>query len=141
MKELTIAPRAGKRYLQLLEKAIGSNLPESLKGLIVKYAGLAVLENTFWDKNNTEWELQTFDHVASMVDLTKEFIEKGWGKKLPFAFDPGGWHYCLSFEEESFGKVVVNRWSDHSPEDQFVVIADSLEDFINGLEERREELV
>lgn len=141
MKELTIAPRAGKRYLQLLEKAIGSNLPESLRGLIVKYAGLAVLENTFWDKNNTEWELQTFDHVASMVDLTKEFIEKGWGKKLPFAFDPGGWHYCLSFEEESFGKVLVNRWSDHAPEDQFVVIADSLEDFINGLEERREELV
>lgn len=141
MKELTIAPRAGKRYLQLLEKAIGSGLPESLRALIVKYAGLAILENTFWDKNNTEWEIQTFDHVASMVDLTKEFIEKGWGKKLPFAFDPGGWHYCLSFEEDSLGKVLVNRWSDHSPEDQFLVIADSLEDFINGLEERREELV
>lgn len=141
MKELTIAPRAGKRYLQLLENAIGSILPESLRGLVVKYAGLAVLENTFRDKNNTEWELQAFDHVASMVDLTKEFIEKGWGKKLPFGFDPGGWHYCLSFEEESFGKVMVNRWTDHVPEDQFIVIADSLEDFINGLEERREELV
>lgn len=68
MKELTIAPRAGKRYLQLLEKAIGSNLPDSFRELIIKYAGLAVLENIFKDKNNTEWELQTFDYVASMVD-------------------------------------------------------------------------
>lgn len=141
MKELTIAPRAGKRYLQLLEKAIGVNLPDSFKELIKRYAGLAVVENTFRDKNNTEWELQTFDHVASMVDLTKEFVEKGWGKNLPFAYDPGGWHYCLSFEEETLGKVLVNRWSDHSPEDQFLVIAETLEDFINGLEERQEDLV
>lgn len=140
MKELTIAPRAGKRYLQLLENAIGSILPDSLREIVVKYAGLAVLENTYKDKNNTIWELQTFDHVASMVDLTKEFRENGWGKKLPFAYDPGGWHFCLSFDEETFGKVMVNRWTDHSPEDQFIVIADSFEDFINGLEERQEEL-
>jgi len=141
MKELTIAPRAGKRYLQLLESAIGSDLPDSFREIIMKYAGLSVLENTYKDSNNTEWELQTFDHVASMVDLTKEFIEKGWGRKLPFAYDPGGWHYCLSFDEETYGKVLVNRWTDHSPEEQFLIIADSLEDFINGLDERREELV
>ncbi|MBK9580664.1 MAG: hypothetical protein IPO48_01610 [Saprospiraceae bacterium] len=81
MKELNIAPRAGKRYIQLLENAIGSSLPGSLRSIITKYAGLSVLENTYLDSNNTEWELQTFDHIASMVDLTKEFIEKGWGKK------------------------------------------------------------
>lgn len=141
MKELTIAPRAGKRYLQLLESAIGSNLPDSFREIIMKYAGLSVLENTYKDKSNTEWELQTFDHVASMVDLTKEFIEKGWGKKLPFAYDPGGWHYCLSFDEESYGKVLVNRWTDHSAEEQFVIIADSFENFINGLEKRKDESV
>lgn len=141
MKELTIAPRTGKRYLQLLESAIGSPIPNSLKDILIKYAGLSVVENTFKDSSNTEWELKTFDYVPSIIDLTKEFIEGGWGKKLPFGFDPGGWHYCLSFEEESFGKVMVNRWTDHVLEDQFIVIADSLEDFINGLEERREELV
>lgn len=141
MKELTIAPRAGKRYLQLLESAIGSPIPNSLKEIIIKYAGLSVIENTFLDSNNTEWELQNFDHVASMVTLTKEFIEKGWGFKLPFAYDPGGWHYCLSFDKETYGKVLVNRWTDHSPEEQFLIIADSFEDFINGLEERKEDLV
>lgn len=141
MKKLTIAPRAGKRYLQLLESAIGSNLPDLLREIIMKYAGLAVLENTYKDSSNTEWKLQTFDHVASMVDLTKEFIKKGWGKKLPFAYDPGGWHYCLSFDEETYGKVLVNRWTDHVPEEQFIIIADSFEAFINGLEERKEDLV
>ena len=141
MKELTIAPRAGKRYLQLLEKAIGSPIPNSLKEILIRYAGLSVKENTYKDSNGKEWELQTFDHIGSMVDLTKEFVEKGWGKKLPFAYDPGGWHFCLSFEEENFGKILVNRWTDHAPEDQFVIIADSLEDFINGLEERQEELI
>ncbi|HQV66575.1 MAG: SMI1/KNR4 family protein [Saprospiraceae bacterium] len=141
MKELNIAPRAGKRYIQLLENAIGSSLPGSLRSIITKYAGLSVLENTYLDSNNTEWELQTFDHIASMVDLTKEFIEKGWGKKIPFAYDPGGWHFCLSFDEDTFGKVVVNRWSDHLPEDQFIVIADSFEEFINGLTARPNHLL
>ena len=141
MKELNIAPRAGKRYIQLLENAIGSSLPGSLRSIITKYAGLSVLENTYLDSNNTEWELQTFDHIASMVDLTKEFIEKGWGKKIPFAYDPGGWHFCLSCDEDTFGKVVVNRWSDHLPEDQFIVIADSFEEFINGLTARPNHLL
>ena len=140
MKELTIAPRAGKRYLQLLESVLGTNLPDSLREILVKYAGLSVLENIYKDDNNTEWELRTFDYVASIVDLTKEFIEAGWGKKVPFAFDPGGWHFCLSFDKETYGKVLVNRWTDHSPEDQFIVIANSFEEFINGLKERPEEL-
>jgi hypothetical protein len=140
MKELTIAPRTGKRYLHLLENAIARDLPDSFKHILVKYAGLAVLENTYKDANNVEWELQTFDHVASMIDLTKEFIEKGWGRKIPFANDPGGWHYCLSFDEVTFGKIMVNRWTDHLPEEQFVVIADSIDEFINGLKERSDEI-
>ena len=138
MKELTIAPRAGNRYLKLLENTIGTPLPESFKEVILKYAGLTVLEDTYEDKNKTLWELQSFDNVASMIDLTKEFIEKGWGRKLPFAYDPGGWHYCLSFDEDTFGKVMVNRWTDHSPEEQFLVIADDFESFINGLERKPE---
>ena len=140
MRKLNIAPRAGKRYLQLLENAIGSKLPFGFTEIIIMYAGLAVLENIYIDKNNTEWELQTFDHIASMVDLTKEFNENGWGKKLPFAYDPGGWHFCLSFDEDTFGKVLVNRWTDHLPEDQFVVIADSFDEFINGLQPRPDHL-
>jgi hypothetical protein len=139
MKELTIAPRAGKRYLKLLENAIGGSLPVSLNEVILKYAGLRVLEDTYEDKSKVLWEIQSFDNVASMVDLTKEFIVKGWGKKLPFAFDPGGWHYCLSFDQDTYGKVIVNRWTDHEDKDQFLVIAESFEEFIEGLKRSPQE--
>jgi len=139
MKELTIAPRAGKRYLKLLENAIGGSLPVSLNEVILKYAGLRVLEDTYEDKSKVLWEIQSFDNVTSMVDLTKEFIVKGWGKKLPFAFDPGGWHYCLSFDEDTYGKVIVNRWTDHEDKDQFLVIAESFEEFIEGLKRSPQE--
>lgn len=88
--------------------------------------------------NEKEWELQTFDHIASIIDLTKEFKEKGWGLKVPFAYDPGGWHFCLSFDKETYGQIIINRWTDHSPEEQFVVIADSFEEFINGLKQADE---
>jgi hypothetical protein len=139
MKELTIAPRAGKRYMKLLENAIGGSLPVSLNEVILKYAGLRVLEDTYEDKSKVLWEIQSFDNVASMVDLTKEFIVKGWGKKLPFAFDPGGWHYCLSFDQDTYGKVIVNRWTDHEDKDQFLVIAESFEEFIEGLKRSPQE--
>jgi len=139
MKKLTIAPRAGKRYLQLLEEAIGSPLPDKLKEVVLNYAGLTVVEDCFIDKNKSTWEIQSFDNVKSMIDLSKEFVEKGWGKKLPFAFDPGGWHFCLSFEKETEGKILINRWTDHKPEDQFKVIANSLEEFIDNLQPRLED--
>lgn len=133
MKKLTIAPRVGKRYLELLESAVGTALPSAFKNFLLGYAGLSVVENTFKDQEGRLWQIQSFDHVASMIDLTKEFTEAGWGKKLPFAFDPGGWHYCLSFDQNSVGEILVNRWTDHSEQEQFIVIANTFEEFINGL--------
>jgi hypothetical protein len=53
---------------------------------------------------------------------------------VPFAYDPGGWHFCLSFDADTYGKIIINRWTDHLPEEQFLVIADSFEEFINGLQ-------
>lgn len=139
MRKLTLAPRAGKRYLKLLEKEVGNQLPAELIEVIKNYGGLAVLEDKFTDNNDVEWEIQAFDNIASIIDLTKEFKENSWGSKVPFAFDPGGWHFCLSLDEDTFGKIIVNRWTDYSPEEQFVVIANSFEEFINGLK-RSDEL-
>lgn len=133
MRKLTLAPRAGKRYLDLLQKAIGHKLSDDFIEIIVSYGGLAILESKYIDSRNIVWEIQTFDHIASMVDLIKEFKENGWGLKVPFAYDPGGWHFCLSFDKDTFGKIIVNRWTDHSPDEQFIVIANSFEEFINGL--------
>ena len=47
--------------------------------------------------------------------------------------DPGGWHFCLSIDEKDYGTIIVNRWTDHSEENQFLKIADNFEEFIDGL--------
>lgn len=131
--KLTIAPRAGKRSFEYLEQMSGFNLSENFVKFMTKYAGLAVVERFYNDSNKYKWELQSFDDILSSAKLSKEFKENGWGLKLPFAFDPGGWHYCISYEEKTYNKILVNRWTDHLPEDQFIVISNSFEDFINGL--------
>lgn len=139
MKNLTIAPRVGNRYFSVLEDFLGKELPDEFKLIMKKYAGLSVLEDKFIDKSNTEWELQSFDNFASIVQLSKEFNEAGLGLLVPFAYDPGGWHFCLSFEEGTLGKIIINRWTDHAPEDQLLIIADTFEEFINGLEQSNTE--
>lgn len=136
LQKLTIAPRAGKRSFQVLEQELGYELDEDFKEFMTMFAGLSVLEDIFIDERGTDWEIQSFDNVLSIRELTIEFKTNGWGLKIPFAYDPGGWHFCLSYDKESFKKVIVNRWTDHSPEEQFLVIADSFEEFINGLNKR-----
>lgn len=133
LPRLSIAPRAGKRSFEYLEEMSGFKLSENFVKFMTKYAGLEVVERFYTDLDNNIWELQSFDDILSSAKLSKEFKENGWGLKLPFAYDPGGWHYCISYEEETYNKVIVNRWTDHLPEDQFKVIANSFEDFINGL--------
>ena len=108
MRKLTIAPRVGKRYLNLLEDFLGDKLSDYFKEIMIGYAGLIVLEDSYTDVSKNKWELQSFDNIASILQLSKEFKENGWGLKVPFAYDPGGWHFCLSFDKETYGKIIIN---------------------------------
>ncbi len=68
-----------------------------------------------------------------MYGLAKEFREKDWGDMICFGSDPGGWHYCLDMSTENYGKVYLNRWTDFEGDDQFVRMANNLEEFLAGL--------
>ncbi|PCE62851.1 SMI1/KNR4 family protein [Sediminicola luteus] len=129
----------GERSFKLIESTIEDTFSNAFKEILKKYAGLSIEEDWFNDNKGTTWKLAAFTDFTSMHNLTKEFREKGWGVKVPFANDPGGWHYCLSFDEDTYGKVIVNRWTDHEEKDQFLVIAESFEEFIDGLKRRPEE--
>jgi hypothetical protein len=133
LKKLTARPRLGSGNIKSLEQLVGHSFSEEFKIFMTENAGLSHYENTFTDKNGQNWEVSQYNQFRDLYGLTQEFKEKGWGLKVPFAHDPGGWHYCLSFDQESYGKIVVNRWTDHSPEEQFVIIADNFENFINNL--------
>ena len=140
MKKLRIRPRLGSGNIKLIERAIGHELPINFKEFMINNAGLSHYECIFIDDGGNKWEVSQYNQYRDLIGLAREFKEKGWGIKVSFAHDPGGWHYCLSFDKETAGKILVNRWTDHSPKDQFIIIADSFEEFIEGLEERPEEL-
>ena len=132
IRELTIAPRVGTYYWKLIEDALGTSLNPSFKKLLARCAGLRINENIYEDKEGRIWSLDQFVKPSVMANLTIEFLECGYGRKMPFAYN-NSWHLCLSFDKESYGKIIVNRWTDHPPEEQFLIIANSLEEFINEL--------
>lgn len=116
-----------------IETLIQSSLPDYFIDFISKYQGAQLNEFIFCSKEKIEWIIGFINQINEIKNLTNEFVI-GYNKKLvPFTYDSGGWHFCLSFDKETYGKIIVNRWTDHLPEDQFLVIADSFEEFINGL--------
>jgi hypothetical protein len=141
MREFTILPKIQDFELDMIDNILEDNIPEDVRIYLKQYGGSSILECYYTDSKGLEWELNQFNLFHDLFKLTKEFKENGWGLKLPFAYDPGGWHYCLSFDKETYGKIIINRWTDHSPEEQFVIIAESFEEFINGLEKNPEELI
>ena len=108
-------------------------LPENFKNFILDYQGTGVNEILFYDKKNTLWVLNGFLIFEEMEKLYETFLEKYKRKLFPFAFDSGGWHFCLCMDGYDFGTIYINRWTDHLPEEQFLKIADNFEEFINGL--------
>ncbi len=141
MREFNIISKFDDACARSMERLIGNKLEDNFKHFMSLYSGHSIYEQYFKDRNSQEWILAAIDNFTSIFKLTKEFKNSGWGNKIPFGYDEGGWHYCLSFDKETYGKVLVNRWTDHSPKEQFLIIADSFEDFINGLEETKEDLV
>lgn len=140
MRRFNIISKFDDASAKSIENLIENKLDDNFKQFMGLYSGHSIYEQYYMDKNSNEWILAALDNFTSMYKLIKEFKSSGWGKKIPFGYDEGGWHFCLSFDEDTFGKIVGNRWTDHLPEDQFVVIADSFDEFINGLQPRPDHL-
>lgn len=138
MIKFTVIPSIDEGGFKFIEKIVSADFSDFFKNIMANYGGLAIYERYYRDKDNNLWELGAFDNFTSIYELTKEFLEKYNRKLIPFAYDPGGWHFCLSFNKETYGKIIINRWTDHLPEDQFLVIANSFEEFINGLKTEEE---
>lgn len=126
----------GDSNIKHIESIIGSVLPEDFKCFLKENAGLSHYERYFFDWEDTQWEVKKYLTYPELFKLEEEFVRSYHRKLVPFAFDPGGWHFCLCMDEGvEHGKIIINRWTDHLPEEQFLVIADSFEEFINGLKQ------
>ena len=138
MRKLTLYPRMGNSNLKTLETLISDKIPATTSDFLKENAGLSHYERYYRDDKRVIWEVSKYLTFAEMLKLTQEYVKEYQPKLLPFAHDPGGWHFCLSFDPETFGKIIVNRWTDQKPEDQFLVISNSFEDFITGLRKENE---
>lgn len=136
MKKLTIKPNLTIRQVELLEETANVKFPNNFVSLLLEYSGLSVKENRFYDKENRVNSLSSFCEHRSIYDFIIEFKELNLGVKVPFAFDDGGWIYCLSFDEKNYGSVLLHQYSGlwHDESDAFEIIAGSLEEFINSLQ-------
>ncbi|MFN6087991.1 MAG: SMI1/KNR4 family protein [Cyclobacteriaceae bacterium] len=134
MREFKILPKVKDFELDMIEEIVSEKLPSQVRAYIKKYGGSSIDERYFRSKDNLTWELSQFNKFDDLYGLTKEFLEGYKRKLVPFAYDPGGWHFCLCMDEgQDYGAIIINRWTDHLPEEQFLKIADSFEEFINGL--------
>jgi hypothetical protein len=133
MRQFNIVDRIQGAEFNFIEKTLEINLPIIFKNYLSKYGGMSIYENTFFKQDIGSFEIGQFLMFDEILNLSKEFLQSYHRKLIPFAYDPGGWHFCLSFDDETYGKIIINRWTDHLPEEQFLVIADSFEEFINGL--------
>jgi SMI1-KNR4 cell-wall len=133
MREFNIIDRIQDAEFKFIENTLEINLPSILKDYLKKYGGMSIYESTFSFGEIGNFQIGQFLMFDEIINLSKEFLQEYKRKLVPFAYDGGGWHFCLSFDADTYGKIIINRWTDHLPEEQFLVIADSFEEFINGL--------
>ncbi len=120
--------------LESIENIIKEKFPVEFTQFMVLNGGLSHYERIFTDKDKTLWEVQSYLNYSELYNLTKEFFEVYQRKLVPFAYDLGNWHFCLCMDEKDFGCIIVNRWTDYPKEEQFLKIANSFEEFIDGLQ-------
>lgn len=138
MKNLSITYSGNKSSnedIKDFEQKNKIKLPSNFLELFEEYEGCAAKEDTYQDK----YTVQVFLPLKSKRNPSIEKIfdvyleENNTDQWLPFATDPGGWVFCMSLAEDTYGQIFVDRFG-LGEENPFEFIAASLEEFINGLE-------
>jgi len=140
MRLFTVKERIQDAEFLFLENETKLTLPNSFKSFLKVYGGLAITENNFFTKFGAElFQVGQFMMFDEILNLTKELWLIHHRHLIPFAFDPGGWHFCLCMDNGiDSGGIFVNRWTDHLRENQLIKIANSFEEFIEGLTSSQE---
>ena len=138
MKELTVqfsGKKSSSEELEYFQKTNDTPLPNNFLEFFKEYEGCRVKENTFQDRFTISRFLNlNSERNASVTKIYNTYIEEEGVKHwLPFATDPGGWVFCMSLAEDTYGQIFVDRFG-LGEENPFEFVAPSLEVFINGLE-------
>ncbi|MDJ1470982.1 SMI1/KNR4 family protein [Cytophagaceae bacterium DM2B3-1] len=136
MKDLTIISLSNKivgslEELNELGTEFNIDLPQEFKSFIVKYLGMSVKETYYQGVP----QFKQFLKVSSIGKILAGHRYYGVEGYFPFAIDSGGWDYNISLRPETYGQVWVNKWDNGGVgEECFHFVANSFEEFIDGLE-------
>lgn len=132
------------QQLELVEKLIGAKLPESYRNFLHRVNGGKPQLNSFlseFEGNEQRWTMDRFLHLAATAAATNDSEDVVWAYQqqnnktarelLPVILDNEGNYYCLDLGQEFYGRLVL--LSRQEPEFSFLPIADSFEQFVDGL--------
>ena len=130
-----------------IEKSLGITLPQELLEHYLKYNGGVPEKPCFYsEESDVEIEIQSFsplkysnDDLRTLEEKYVLFKEKSdlMTRYLPFANDYGANRICIGLEN---GKIyVVYMDLGEITDDSVVLLADSFNEFIDGLEEPEDE--
>lgn len=136
MKKLQLQPRIYEHQFDRISKLLNAEIPQELKSILQDYAELGVRENTYSNALGKVFPLASFCSYRMIYDFLEEFNRGGFEKIIPFAIDNGGWVYCLSIDENIYGKVYLFQMEMpyENEIEAFEFVANSFEEFIDGLQ-------
>lgn len=122
-----------------IESNFKIKLPDYFLSFLKQYGGTSTKEivytNSFW--------VNFFLPLKSDITLSIESIFLAYQSEynqiewLPFAIDSGGWPFCIALKEDIKGQVWVDKF-DSGDENSFEFVANTFEEFINGLKTEEE---
>lgn len=140
MKKLTVKRKLNEVTevdVAKFQKDEGLTLPAFLIEFFLSYGGAKVVENIYKGEYVTSFFLPLYSSINPSAALILPAVrdpEEGVGRFdiIPFAIDSGGSPFYVSIGEYDYTKVYFYRlWS--GEENALLAIADSFEEFINGL--------
>ena len=137
LKKLTINElvlKVDESDFKSFELRFGISLPSEFKEFINLYGGAYPIENVFEQSKCINFFLDfrsadTLSVESIFETYLEEYETQEW---LPFAMDPGGYVFVLALDRDN--EVWIHKYSS-GEDDPFYFVAESLEFFINGLEE------
>lgn len=124
-----------KDEIKDFEKSFGVTLPESFIDFYLEANGGSPSLRYFEEYRISAFlpikhgEGNTVEGKIEVLTLAERLPEK----YIPFAFDSGGWYFCLDTSDTNYGSVYVlpNGMLESEP----IFIVSSFSDFVDGLSE------
>jgi cell wall assembly regulator SMI1 len=122
-----------------VESTFNIQFPEYFLSFLQKYGGTSTKEVVYSDSFWVNYFLPlNSDISASIVSLLEgyrtNYNQNNW---IPFAIDSGGWSFCIALKEDIKGQIWIDKF-DSGDENPFEFVANSFEEFINGLRTEEE---